>query len=48
MDKLWDTFCKTGKITDYLNYNRSKAKLEGDKINADDNNGSSDRGESLR
>lgn len=48
MDKLWDEFCKTGKISDYLNYNRSKANREGDKINASDNNGSSDRGESLR
>ncbi len=48
MDKLWDTFCKTGRISDYLNYNRSKAKHEGDKINAADNNGSSDRGETLR
>lgn len=47
MDKLWDKFCKTGKISDYLNYYKSKANYEGDKINAADDNGSGDRGESL-
>lgn len=48
MDKLWDTFCKTGKISDYLNYNKAKSSREGEKTNAADNNGSSNRGESLR
>ncbi len=48
MDKLWDIFYKTGKISDYLNYYRSKTDREGDILNASDNNGSSDRGESIR
>lgn len=48
MDKLWDIFCKTGKISDYLNYHRYNANDEGVRIDAADNNGSGNRGESLR
>ncbi len=48
MDKLWEIFCKTGKISDYLKYNKYNSNKEGVQINATDNNGSSNRGESLR
>lgn len=48
MDKLWDIFYKSGKISDYLNYYKYSVKNEGVKIDAADNNGSSNRGESLR
>lgn len=48
MDKLWDIFCKTGKVSDYLNYHKSIENHEGVKTDVDDNNGSSNRGESLR
>lgn len=48
MDKLWEAFCKTGKISDYLKYHKYSENREGVKIDAADDNGSSNRGESLR
>lgn len=48
MDKLWETFCKTGKISDYLKYHNHGINVKGVKIDAADNKRSSDRGESLQ
>lgn len=37
MEELWDVFCKSGKISDYLKYRESVSESDEELKNADNN-----------